>query len=84
MRIGKSSTFRQIANSHVKRWRKHNCALLDPTRQLRSNAVSLSPYAENDMDLTWLADFVALSESGSFSRAAAQRHITQPAFSRRI
>jgi LysR family transcriptional regulator, hypochlorite-specific transcription factor HypT len=36
------------------------------------------------MDLTWLADFVALTESGSFSRAAARRHITQPAFSRRI
>jgi LysR family transcriptional regulator, hypochlorite-specific transcription factor HypT len=36
------------------------------------------------MDLSWLADFVALTESGSFSRAAAQRHITQPAFSRRI
>jgi DNA-binding transcriptional LysR family regulator len=27
---------------------------------------------------------VALTESGSFSRAAARRHITQPAFSRRI
>jgi DNA-binding transcriptional LysR family regulator len=51
---------------------------------LRSNAVPSSPYAENDMDLNWLADFVALTESGSFSRAAAHRHITQPAFSRRI
>jgi DNA-binding transcriptional LysR family regulator len=51
---------------------------------LRSNAVPVSPYAENDMDLSWLADFVALTESGSFSRAAARRHITQPAFSRRI
>jgi LysR family transcriptional regulator, hypochlorite-specific transcription factor HypT len=36
------------------------------------------------MDLNWLADFVVLAESGSFSRAAARRHITQPAFSRRI
>jgi DNA-binding transcriptional LysR family regulator len=36
------------------------------------------------LDLNWLADFVALTESGSFSRAAARRHITQPAFSRRI
>jgi LysR family transcriptional regulator, hypochlorite-specific transcription factor HypT len=36
------------------------------------------------MDLNWLADFVALTESGSFSRAAARRHVTQPAFSRRI
>ena len=64
-------------------------AVLDPIRQLRSNAVPSSPYAENDMDLNWLdlnwlADFVALTESRSFSRAAARRHITQPAFSRRI
>jgi len=51
---------------------------------VRSNAVPLLRYAENDMDLNWLTDFVALTESGSFSRAAAQRHITQPAFSRRI
>jgi DNA-binding transcriptional LysR family regulator len=36
------------------------------------------------MHLNWLADFVALTESGSFSKAAARRHITQPAFSRRI
>lgn len=36
------------------------------------------------MDLTWLEDFVALAASGSFSRAAEARHVTQPAFSRRI
>ena len=36
------------------------------------------------MDLSWLADFIALTESRSFSRAADRRHVTQPAFSRRI
>lgn len=36
------------------------------------------------MDLKWLEDFVALARAGSFSAAAAQRHVTQPAFSRRI
>ncbi len=36
------------------------------------------------MELAWLEDFVALSESGNFSRAAEARHVTQPAFSRRI
>ena len=36
------------------------------------------------MNLTWLEDFLALAASGNFSRAAAQRHTTQPAFSRRI
>ena len=36
------------------------------------------------MELDWLEDFLALSASGSFSRAAEHRHVTQPAFSRRI
>lgn len=36
------------------------------------------------MELVWLEDFNALAESGNFSRAAEQRHVTQPAFSRRI
>lgn len=36
------------------------------------------------MELVWLQDFVALAECGNFSRAAAIRHVTQPAFSRRI
>lgn len=36
------------------------------------------------MNLSWLDDFLALAASGSFSRAAQERHMTQPAFSRRI
>jgi DNA-binding transcriptional LysR family regulator len=36
------------------------------------------------LDLAYLEDFQALIETGNFSRAAAQRHMTQPAFSRRI
>jgi DNA-binding transcriptional LysR family regulator len=36
------------------------------------------------MELVWLEDFIALAEHGSFVRAAEARHITQPAFSRRI
>jgi DNA-binding transcriptional LysR family regulator len=36
------------------------------------------------MDLDWLKDFLALAEEKSFSRAADARHVTQPAFSRRI
>ncbi|WP_417719676.1 LysR substrate-binding domain-containing protein [Salipiger sp.] len=36
------------------------------------------------MNDTWLQDFLALAESLNFSRAAEARHVTQPAFSRRI
>jgi DNA-binding transcriptional LysR family regulator len=36
------------------------------------------------MELDWLKDFLALAETGTFSRAADARHVTQPAFSRRI
>lgn len=35
-------------------------------------------------ELVTMADFVALAEHGSFSRAASARNVTQPAFSRRI
>ena len=36
------------------------------------------------METRWLEDFVSLAETHSFSRSAQLRHITQPAFSRRI
>jgi DNA-binding transcriptional LysR family regulator len=36
------------------------------------------------MELDWLEDFLTLVETRNFSRAAELRHITQPAFSRRI
>jgi LysR family transcriptional regulator, hypochlorite-specific transcription factor HypT len=36
------------------------------------------------MELKWLDDYIALIDSGSFSAAAARRHVSQPAFSRRI
>ncbi|SFC31257.1 DNA-binding transcriptional regulator, LysR family [Polaromonas sp. OV174] len=36
------------------------------------------------MQLKWLEDFVALAQSRSFSRAAELRHVTHPAFGRRI
>jgi DNA-binding transcriptional LysR family regulator len=36
------------------------------------------------MNLSWLEDFLALAATGNFSRAAGERHMTQPAFSRRV
>jgi LysR family transcriptional regulator, hypochlorite-specific transcription factor HypT len=36
------------------------------------------------LDLEWLEDFLALADSGNFSRAAQMRAIAQPAFSRHI
>ncbi|NWO07635.1 MAG: LysR family transcriptional regulator [Alteromonadaceae bacterium] len=37
-----------------------------------------------NLDINWLEDFLALSETRNFSRAATLRHITQPAFGRHI
>jgi LysR family transcriptional regulator, hypochlorite-specific transcription factor HypT len=36
------------------------------------------------MDIKWLEDILVLYEERNFSRAAKRRHITQPAFSRRV
>jgi DNA-binding transcriptional LysR family regulator len=53
-----------------------------------ANAVSASVDAlrlkGTGMDVTWIEDFLALVDLGHFSRAAEQRGVTQPAFSRRI
>jgi len=37
-----------------------------------------------DIEIKWLRDFVTLVSTNNFSRAAELRHVTQPAFSRRI
>lgn len=37
-----------------------------------------------DFETRWLEDFLALASTQSFSKAADKRHVTQPAFSRRI
>ncbi|KJV24774.1 LysR family transcriptional regulator [Aquitalea magnusonii] len=36
------------------------------------------------METRWLEDFLVLADTGSFTRSAEIRHLTQPAFSRRI
>ena len=36
------------------------------------------------MQLKWFEDFLALAQTRSFSRAAELRHVTHPAFGRRI
>ncbi|MBY5985889.1 LysR family transcriptional regulator [Halomonas sp. DP5Y7-2] len=36
------------------------------------------------MKIEWIEDFLELIEAGTFSQAAERRHVTQPAFSRRI
>src|SRR4249919_915816 len=42
------------------------------------------PSHNQSMETKWLEDFVSLAETRSFSRSAQMRHVTQPAFSRRI
>src|SRR5881397_3804305 len=41
-------------------------------------------HARHSMDLVKLRHIVAISDTGSFSRAAEDQHITQPALSRSI
>ncbi len=36
------------------------------------------------MQLNWLEDFMSLAQTRNFSRAAELRHVTHPAFGRRI
>ena len=36
------------------------------------------------MEIRWLQDFLAVAETGNFTRAAEQRNASQAAFSRRI
>jgi len=37
-----------------------------------------------NIETKWLEDFLSLAQTQSFSRSAQERHLTQPAFSRRI
>jgi DNA-binding transcriptional LysR family regulator len=48
------------------------------------NAGSALPNTGGVMEIAWLEDFIALAEHMNFSRAAAARQVTQPAFGRRI
>ena len=36
------------------------------------------------MELNWIEDFLSVADTGSFTRSAQARHLTQPALSRRI
>lgn len=42
------------------------------------------PIYAPSVDIGWLESFLALTEHGSFTRAAEAQHVSQPAFSRRI
>jgi DNA-binding transcriptional LysR family regulator len=54
--------------------------------RLLANAIffGFDAYKASFMNLSWLDDFLTLAAVGNFSRAADERHMTQPAFSRRI
>jgi LysR family transcriptional regulator, hypochlorite-specific transcription factor HypT len=51
-----------------------------------TNAVFLlfNAFKAPGMNVSWLDDFLALATTGNFSRAADERHMTQPAFGRRV
>ena len=48
------------------------------------NGGSIATNTLRRVETKWLEDFVSLAETRSFSRSAQLRHVTQPAFSRRI
>lgn len=50
----------------------------------RLSAAKTRPLHCVPVETKWLEDFVSLAETRSFSRSAQLRHVTQPAFSRRI
>ena len=61
--------------------------LRDRPRQCRSAIVACAACigpVHGGVELGWLEDLLALVAEGNFSRAASRRHVTQPAFSRRI
>ena len=51
---------------------------------IEGDSVNIRARIISDMETKWLEDFVSLSETRSFSQSAKLRHVTQPAFSRRI
>jgi LysR family transcriptional regulator, hypochlorite-specific transcription factor HypT len=59
---------------------------LFPTRKANARFGCFDALDEPPMNFhfTWLEDFLALAATGNFSRAAEDRHSSQPAFSRRI
>jgi DNA-binding transcriptional LysR family regulator len=58
--------------------------LLSPGAARRVASDNARTWGAAPMELKWLDDYIALIEAGSFSAAAARRHVSQPAFSRRI
>jgi LysR family transcriptional regulator, hypochlorite-specific transcription factor HypT len=42
------------------------------------------PNRVSQLEFKWIEDFLSLADTRSFSRSAQARHVTQPAFSRRI
>jgi DNA-binding transcriptional LysR family regulator len=55
-----------------------------PHRPANAGSALFHARTASAMNLIWLEDFLALVSTGNFSRAAEERHMTQPAFSRRI
>ena len=54
------------------------------TQANMQNLYVIAKWCRRMSELKWLEDLLALVETGSVTKAAEQRHVTQPAFSRRI
>lgn len=58
--------------------------LASAVASIRCDGVRRAAAKLRPVETKWLEDFVSLAETRSFSRSAQLRHVTQPAFSRRI
>jgi len=65
-------------------WRSRETHQKKDDRALLFFASGVEHHYTCGMDTKWLEDFISLAETHSFSRSAEMRHVTQPAFSRRI
>src|SRR5437016_3574648 len=87
-RCGGCSSRRAHAPTNCRRSSRSNCRHSRSAYGVNAEvpaAEARRPLATlNAVETKWLEDFVSLAETRSFSRSAQLRHVTQPAFSRRI
>ena len=84
LRCGRERAYFAIKRTVLRRRVFPRRVLGRPSRAQQGEKACLGASIMRAMETKWLEDFVSLAETRSFSRSAQLRHVTQPAFSRRI